>query len=534
MVLQKCQILPIPDRATNIGWRRTLKKHSFALVLALLLASILASAFTAQLVESDRIWIESISASTFDSVAVHFFDVGQGDSILIQAGDKNVLIDGGPKAAGSILLSYLHDVNVTYIDFIIATHPHADHIGGLIAVMQSTISINTILHNGQNLTTQTFQEFMALAQDYTLILAERNEIYVLTATTNFTVFNPVQPLEYSDVNANSIVVKLEVGNASFLFTGDATADTEQSMIDAGLNLQSNMLKIGHHGSKTSTTVDFLNTVNPTYAVISAGLDNKYGHPHEETVQKLHAKGVITYGTYKSGTITFTTNGNTIMVHDNPEPIYPVLTYALTISTTLGGTTNPPIGTHNYPATSTVQVTAIPDIGFSFEHWLLDGEAQTKNPIIILTDANYMLEAVFVDDIPPAIGTPTQNPPRDAVHPHQQVKVSVNVTDAGSGIQNVTLHYTNDTSWHSIPMTFNATSALWEAIIPGHAEATQTKYKIIAYDNAGNVTAEDHAGQYYIYTVIPEFPQALILPLLTMLSVFAIAFAKRKNLRKKKC
>lgn len=262
----------------------------------------------------------TVSASTFGNVTVHFFDVGQGDSILINADGKNVLIDCGPKTAGSTLLGYLDSVNVTHIDIMVATHPDEDHIGGLITVMQSTMTIDMIFYNGQNHTSQTFKDFMSLAQEYTLTVTERNQVHVLTATTNFTILNPVQPLEFADINANSVVLKLQVNNVSFLFTGDATADTEQSMINAGLSLRSDVLKVAHHGSRTSTSQAFLDAVNPTYAVISAGLDNVYGHPHEETVQRLLEKSVITYGTYASGTIVFTTDGNTVTVQDNPEPI----------------------------------------------------------------------------------------------------------------------------------------------------------------------------------------------------------------------
>jgi competence protein ComEC len=255
-------------------------------------------------------------------VAVYFFDVGQGDSILITMDGKNILIDGGPTAAGSTLLGYLSSANITHLDFLVATHPHEDHIGGLIAVMESTITVDKVLYNGYNYTSQTCQEFLTLAEQHNLTLAERNDFYFLSATTNFTILNPLQPHEFTetDLNVNSIVLKLQVSNVSFLFAGDATADAEQSMLNAGLSVNSNVLKVGHHGSRSATSQAFLDAVNPTYAVISAGINNIYGHPHEETVQRLLGKGVITYGTYVSGTIVFTTDGNTVTVQGNPEPI----------------------------------------------------------------------------------------------------------------------------------------------------------------------------------------------------------------------
>jgi competence protein ComEC len=142
----------------------------------------------------------------------------------------------------------------------------------------------------------------------------------LTETANLTVFNPVQPLEFTSVNDNSVVVKLQIGDTSFLFTGDAGADAEQSMLDAGLDLQSDVLKVGHHGSRTSTTQPFLDSVAPSYAIISAGENNPYGHPHQETIEKLLAKGVTVYGTFRSGTIIASTDGTSVVFQGNPEPI----------------------------------------------------------------------------------------------------------------------------------------------------------------------------------------------------------------------
>jgi beta-lactamase superfamily II metal-dependent hydrolase len=155
-------------------------------------------------------------------VTVYFFDVGQGDSILITMDGKNILIDGGPTAAGSTLLGYLSSANVTHLDFMIATHPHEDHIGGLIAVMESTITVDVILYNGYNYTSQTCQEFLTLAEQHNLTLAERNDVYFLSATTNFTILSPTQPHEFTetDLNVNSIVLKLQVSNVSFLFEGN--------------------------------------------------------------------------------------------------------------------------------------------------------------------------------------------------------------------------------------------------------------------------------------------------------------------------
>ena len=231
-----------------------------------------------------------------------------------------MLIDGGSKSAASTVLDYLDSLSITHIHLLIATHAHEDHIGGLVAVLESTTIIDEILINNQPHTSVTYTNFMNLAQTHTVTVAQREQTFILTETTNLTVFNPVQPLEFTDKNENSVVVKLQAGNTSFLFTGDAEADAEQSMLDAGLDLHCDILKVGHHGSNSSTTQPFLDSVAPTYAIISAGETNSYGHPHNETIQKLLSKCVTIYGTYHSGTIIASTDGTTITFPENPQPI----------------------------------------------------------------------------------------------------------------------------------------------------------------------------------------------------------------------
>jgi competence protein ComEC len=240
--------------------------------------------------------------SSPDNVTVYFFDVGQGDSMLIEAVGKYVLIDGGPRSAGSTLLNYLNIYNVTKIDLLIASHPHEDHIGGLIPVIQS-IPVD-VIYNGVNYSSQVFKDFLALASTFNLTIAYRSQVYALSPTVNFTVLNPAQPLEFTDNNANSIVLRLQVGNTSVLLTGDATIASEQSMLSTDFNLNSQILKVGHHGSKTSTSEVFLTSIDPSYAVISAGVNNRYDHPAQEILNRLTDKSITIYGTYSQGTIVF--------------------------------------------------------------------------------------------------------------------------------------------------------------------------------------------------------------------------------------
>jgi competence protein ComEC len=266
-------------------------------------------------------FVPTVSSQTSSNVTVHFIDVGQGDSIFLDTQNRDVLIDGGSASASQTILDCLDNLNITLIHLVIATHAHEDHIGGLIDILNSSITIDEVLVNNQTHTSATYTNFITLAQTHNLTVAQRGQTFTLTETVNLTVLNPVQPLEFSDLNDNSIVIKLQAGNNSFLFTGDAEEPAEQSMLlSSVVSLKCDVLKVGHHGSNTATSQAFFDIVDPSYAIISAGLDNKYGHPHNETIQKLLAKGVAIYGTHVSGTIIASTDGTTVTFQDNPQPI----------------------------------------------------------------------------------------------------------------------------------------------------------------------------------------------------------------------
>jgi parallel beta-helix repeat protein len=204
-------------------------------------------------------------------------------------------------------------------------------------------------------------------------------------------------------------------------------------------------------------------------------------------------------------------------------------YALTIISEVGGTTNPVPGTYTYVNGTSVQVTAIPDNGYSFDYWMLDGFVREENPITVIMTSNHNLTAYFVDDIAPEIGDPSQNPPPDNVQPFQNVTVLVNVIDYGTGIHNVTLWYSldNGTSWTPLNMT-EISAGTYQATILGHENGTWVSYKIVAYDNAGNNATKDNNGYYYKYHVIPEFPSTIILPLLMLTTLIATVLLKKKR------
>jgi len=240
-------------RTPNIEqkWLATNKMHKTR-IAATLLATLLFVCF-----------VPCTSAQTGGNVTVHFIDVGQGDSIFIDTADMDVLIDGGPASAAQTVLDYLDSLNITHIHLVIATHAHADHIGGLVPILNSNLTIDQVIYNNQTHTSVTYTNFITAAQAHNLTVAQRGQTYILTETANLTIVHPVQPLEFSDQNDNSVVAKLQVRNTSFLFTGDAEEPAEQSMlVSSVVSLKCDVLKVGHHGSDTATSQTFLDIVSP--------------------------------------------------------------------------------------------------------------------------------------------------------------------------------------------------------------------------------------------------------------------------------
>ncbi len=242
---------------------------------------------------------------------VHFIDIGQGDSILIDLGETEILIDGGKKSPG--VTAYLENYVNGSLEVMIATHPHADHIGGLIAVLDA-FEVEEIWLNGDTYSSNTYSDFMDRVNAegaYVEEDARRRDTIVVDGLT-FYVLHPVDPL-VEDTNSNSIVFLLSYGEVDFLFTGDATEGAEASMIVAGVLVDIEILKVGHHGSRTSSSQAFLDIVQPEIAIYMAGADNQYGHPHQETLAALEQVGAVVYGTDIHGTIIVVTDGTGYML-----------------------------------------------------------------------------------------------------------------------------------------------------------------------------------------------------------------------------
>ena len=226
-----------------------------------------------------------------------------------------MLIDAGNNADSDFGVNYLK-VKVSKIELCSSTHPHEDHIGGLDVVI-NTFEIDKVIMPKVSHTTKTFEDVLTAISNKSLKITSPTPGSTFSlGETRFTILAP-NSSTYDELNNYSIVLKMEYGDTSFLFTGDAEDISENEMISKGYNLSADVLKIGHHGSNSSTTQNFLNKVNPKYAVIMVGADNTYGHPHQETMDKLKSKNIQVYRTDENGTIVATSDGNNITFNTQP-------------------------------------------------------------------------------------------------------------------------------------------------------------------------------------------------------------------------
>lgn len=258
-----------------------------------------------------------------DKLVVHFIDVGQGDSTFIQfPNGETSLIDGGTKKDGDKVVNYLKKLNITNIDYLISTHPHEDHIGGLPEVIRN-FSIGKVYMPDITANTHIFEELLKEIQnrDLKIDLSKAGDLLIDQKGLKFITLAPNID-DYSNTNDFSIVTKIEYMDNSFLITGDAEKASEVDMINGKYNLKSNVLKVGHHGGRTSSNKEFLEKVYPDYSIISLGKDNTYGHPHEETINRLHEVGTKIMRTDELGNIVIVSDGKSLTFPDDvvTEPL----------------------------------------------------------------------------------------------------------------------------------------------------------------------------------------------------------------------
>lgn len=245
-----------------------------------------------------------------ENLLVYFLDVGQADAAILQCGDEVMMIDGGESSDSSLIYSYLtKTLGITHIDYMIATHPHADHIGGLSGALNAC-SVGVIYSPVRSNDSKQFSSLVKYVQKQgrELTVPEIGDSFAFgDAQVQF--LSPMK--EYSNINDCSIVVRITHGNNTFLFTGDAEWDAEHDMVDSGYDLSAAVLKVGHHGSDTSSSYVFLREVMPKYAVISCGKDNSYGHPTEAVLSRLRDVSAQILRTDLQGDVVFVSDGSTL-------------------------------------------------------------------------------------------------------------------------------------------------------------------------------------------------------------------------------
>lgn len=288
----------------------------------------------------DRLWIWLIllisaamsSALGGENLTAHFIDVGQGDCILMTLGEKSILIDGGSPKMGQRVESYLREQNVSSLDLVILTHPHDDHMGGLIKILED-LPVEEVIESGQTDSSLLYKMFKSLIDQNNIShrTVQRGQEIVLDMDLKIDVLSPPLPTSRDlnnsspivlkipaetvavkiisgNMNQNSLVLRVEYGIVSFLLMGDADTVTEGSLATSGCNLSSNILKVGHHGGSSASSAPFLRCVMPEISIIQVGRENFYGYPTQETLNALQEVGSEIYRTDLSGNIVITTDG----------------------------------------------------------------------------------------------------------------------------------------------------------------------------------------------------------------------------------
>lgn len=252
-------------------------------------------------------------------ITVHFLDVGQGLSILVQSNGENLVYDGGDRGESSFVVSYLQQQGVTDIKYLISSHYDEDHVAGLVGCV-NTFNVENVIGADYVQDTKIYQSFIdGVAEKGLEIHHPAVGTEYQFGTGKFTILSPASI--GSNDNDNSVAIKLTNGENSFIFTGDAESGSEAAMCSSGIDLSCDVLVPGHHGSATATSNDFLMKAVPEFAVISCGTDNQYGHPDKDTMDKLQSMDIQVYRTDKQGTVIATSTGTKISWNQEPSNDY---------------------------------------------------------------------------------------------------------------------------------------------------------------------------------------------------------------------
>ena len=246
------------------------------------------------------------------NLTVHFLDVDQGDSILLEIDGKSMLVDAGESDQGKVVTAYLQDQGISTLDYVVATHPHSDHIGGMNEILNN-FQVEHFVDSGYPHTSKTYENMLTTIDQKNIPfqVAQAGQKIDFDPAVDIEILNPAKTYS-EDLNENSVVLKVTYGTTSFLLMGDAGLETEERIMKAGYNVDSDILKVGHHASRSGSGASFISAVSPEVSVIEVGAGNDYGHPHAEILEKLQKASKV-YRTDLDGTITVTTDGSTYTV-----------------------------------------------------------------------------------------------------------------------------------------------------------------------------------------------------------------------------
>ncbi len=256
--------------------------------------------------------IQNAGTPSGQNLTVNFLDVAQGDSILLEYNGKAMLIDAGESDQGEVVSDYQKDQGISTLDYVVATHPHSDHIGGMDEILNG-FQVEHFVDSGYPHTTQTYENLLTTIDQKNIPfeVAQAGQTIDFDPAVDVEVLNP--GTTYSDdLNENSVVLKVSYGKTSFLLMGDAGLETEERIMKAGYNIDSDILKVGHHASRSGSGASFISAVSPSVSIIEVGAGNDYGHPHAEILKRLQKASKV-YRTDLDGTISVTTDGSTYAV-----------------------------------------------------------------------------------------------------------------------------------------------------------------------------------------------------------------------------